>query len=89
MDGRRCAGQQVTEIRPVKLLEHQADINRQDEDGRTALSWAVSKGNGAVVKQLMEYRADIDITTNEKKTAPQLATERGYIGIVRPLSQYT
>ena len=51
------------------LLEYQADVNRQDENGRTVLHRATREGNKAILKLLMEYKADIDVTTDEKKTA--------------------
>lgn len=44
------------------LLEKGADVNCQDEDGRTALSHACELGHLDVVKLLVQYNADPDIS---------------------------
>uniref|UniRef100_A0A3B4ET13 Uncharacterized protein n=1 Tax=Pundamilia nyererei TaxID=303518 RepID=A0A3B4ET13_9CICH len=44
------------------LLEKGADVNCQDEDGRTALSHACEMGHLDVVKLLVQFNADPDIT---------------------------
>lgn len=44
------------------LLEKGADVNCQDEDGRTALSLACEMGHLDVVKLLVQFNADPDIS---------------------------
>lgn len=44
------------------LLEKGADVNCQDEDGRTALSHACEMGHLDVVKLLVQFNADPDIS---------------------------
>ncbi|KAM4625899.1 uncharacterized protein ankrd63 [Polymixia lowei] len=44
------------------LLEKGADVNCQDEDGRTALSHACEMGHLEVVKLLVQFNADPDVS---------------------------
>uniref|UniRef100_A0A672Y841 Uncharacterized protein n=1 Tax=Sphaeramia orbicularis TaxID=375764 RepID=A0A672Y841_9TELE len=44
------------------LLEKGADVNCQDEDGRTALSHACEMGHLDVVKLLVQFNADPDVS---------------------------
>uniref|UniRef100_A0A3B5B260 Uncharacterized protein n=1 Tax=Stegastes partitus TaxID=144197 RepID=A0A3B5B260_9TELE len=44
------------------LLEKGADVNCQDEDGRTALSHACELGHLDVVKLLVQFNADPDVS---------------------------
>uniref|UniRef100_H2ZYW4 Uncharacterized protein n=1 Tax=Latimeria chalumnae TaxID=7897 RepID=H2ZYW4_LATCH len=43
------------------LLDRGANVNCQDDSGRTALSFACEKGSLEVVKLLVQYNADPDI----------------------------
>ena len=42
------------------LVEHGADVSAQDEDGRTPLHWASSRGDVDVARMLVERGADTD-----------------------------
>ncbi|MEX0690101.1 MAG: ankyrin repeat domain-containing protein [Candidatus Paceibacterota bacterium] len=44
-----------------EFLEEGANVNHQDEDGRTALMYAVSFTDTAIMKTLLEFGADPDI----------------------------
>ena len=53
-----------------------ADINTVDVRGRSALSWAVIKGDHGAVKMLLESGADINICNHDGDTALLHAAER-------------
>jgi len=42
------------------LVEHGADINKEDEKGETQIFYACSKGNEKIVKYLVKHGADIN-----------------------------
>ncbi|ORX65883.1 ankyrin, partial [Anaeromyces robustus] len=51
------------------LIEHGADINKENEDGKTPLFWACESGNEDLVKYLIDLGADIN-KENEKGETP-------------------
>lgn len=55
--------------RAQELLNYGASINAQDRKGTTALMYAVSNNNLAMVKLLLEKNADISLKTMSDKTA--------------------
>uniref|UniRef100_A0A3Q3CTZ7 Uncharacterized protein n=1 Tax=Haplochromis burtoni TaxID=8153 RepID=A0A3Q3CTZ7_HAPBU len=59
------------------LLEKGADVNCQDEDGRTALSHACEMGHLDVVKLLVQFNADPDITDSWGNSALMYAAFSG------------
>ncbi|KAJ5738251.1 Mg2+ transporter protein CorA-like/Zinc transport protein ZntB [Penicillium malachiteum] len=70
------------------LLGAGANINAQDDNGRTALSFAAEHGNQSLVKTLVgEKKAILDIQDNSTKTALLLAVENGSPEIVSFLLQ--
>jgi hypothetical protein len=80
------------------LLGIGSSINATDQDGNTALIWAVmpspssrhsvqwTAANAAVVKLLLAHGADVRIKDNKGNTALSLA--RGYEKIIRLLQQH-
>jgi len=57
------------------LLKCSININQQDILGNTALHYAVSLKNKAIIEKLIMSKADIDIKNNEKKSPLNLAHE--------------
>jgi hypothetical protein len=75
---------------PLKrILEntHQGDaeIDVEDSDGRTPLSWAAENGHEAVVQQLLERGADIEAKDNYGQTPLSWAAEKGREAVVQLL----
>lgn len=60
------------------LLEKGADVNCQDEDGRTALSLACEMGQLDVVKLLVQFNADPDISDAWGNSALMYAAFSGH-----------
>jgi ankyrin repeat protein len=61
------------------LLERPHNINLEDEDGRTPLSWAAEKGHRAVVKLLLDKNADVEAKNIFGRTPLSWATEKGRV----------
>jgi ankyrin repeat protein len=57
------------------LLKHGADPNSREDNGRTALQWAVFHANISAVRTLIEHHADVNATDNEGKSVLQSARE--------------
>ena len=59
------------------LIDKGADVNAKDNDGRTALMAAASKGSNEAVKLLIEKGADVNATSNNGRTALMAAASKG------------
>lgn len=75
------------------LLAHGADLEARDEEGRTALHWAVWRGNNPAITLLLKAGADIrelDRTDLSTPCCPapntRLTVERAFAEIGRSLS---
>ena len=55
------------------LLDHHAEINRQDDDGKTPLHYALCCLNMKAAKFLVEHGADVNLRDKEGKTPLDLA----------------
>ncbi|XP_042357397.1 inversin-A [Plectropomus leopardus] len=64
------------------LLEKGADVNCQDEDGRTALSLACEMGHLDVVKLLVQFNADPDVSDAWGNSALMYAAFSGHSQIL-------
>lgn len=62
-----------------------ADVNKRDEKGRTALSYACEKGYDGVVQLLLDGGADIKAKDNDGWIALEHACERGHEAVVQVL----
>ncbi|KAN0069147.1 hypothetical protein V8E54_012776, partial [Elaphomyces granulatus] len=60
------------------LLEKLQDVNQEDKDGRTPLSWAAGNGHDAVVKLLLDNNADIESKNNKGRTPLSDAAWKGH-----------
>jgi hypothetical protein len=70
------------------LLEHDADINVQNQAGQTPLQWASMNGALEVVRLLLEHGADVEAMDNDGKTALQVAAEEGHDEVVELLREH-
>ena len=59
------------------LLENEADVNHQNEDGFTALHVAAMWGNSAAIRLLLDYGADPLLCDDEEMTALNHAVNEG------------
>jgi len=69
------------------LIEEGADVNEQDEEGRTPLIWAVKGNRTFAAQMLIERSAHLDLATRHGVTALGLAAKRGFQEMVQLLIQ--
>lgn len=81
MDRRRRELLRIVE----SLIDAGADVNAADNDGRTVLILAASRGHGEIVDRLIDARADINAADNSDETALMLAASGGFDKIVKIL----
>src|SRR5205814_275739 len=68
------------------LLEAGAEVNRQDENGYTALMWAALRGDYAkVVAQLITAGSDLNIRDKNGRTALIHAAWMGHLDTIQEL----
>lgn len=71
------------------LLNKNADINKKDKNGKTALHYAMDSKteNLEIVQSLLDLDASLTAETNDKCTVLHKAIDKGYISIARELLQ--
>ena len=67
------------------LIEHKADVNRQNKLGSTPLHCAAGYGYEAVVKRLLDAGASKNLRDMDGKTPGDLATIYGQTGSIKLL----
>ena len=68
------------------LLTAGVDVNAEDSDRRTPLSWAARSGHGAVVKLLLETgKVDVDSKDIDRRTPLSWAARSGHEAVVKLL----
>ena len=70
------------------LLEHNADLNVQANDGETPLYTASNWGTLEAVRLLLKHGADLEVKNGMGRTALQIAAESGHGKIVELLREY-
>jgi predicted RNA-binding protein YlqC (UPF0109 family) len=55
-----------------------ADVNVQDNLGRTILQWVTENWHVAILRLLLDHKADINVKDNKGRTLLYLAAENGY-----------
>ncbi len=70
------------------MLEQGADINLQNQIGRTPLHHASVNGMLEFVRLLLEHGADVEVKDSAGKTASQEADDRGHDEVVELLLEY-
>jgi ankyrin repeat protein len=73
--------------RAEKLIQMGADINQQDEQGWTPLSFAAGKSDLAIVKLLFENGADVFKVGQDCRTPYMIALAAGRLSIAKYLSE--
>jgi ankyrin repeat protein len=68
-----------------RLIEKGADVNAKDNEGITALMYAVAFEHPEMVKLLIDAGADVNAKDNEGITALMVASFEGYTDIVELL----
>jgi hypothetical protein len=76
-------------INEVALQFPDVDIDEQDEDGMTALMYAVRRSDVATAIFLLEHRADPNLENNEGHTALMIAIDWGCYSLGHLLAYYS
>ena len=70
------------------LVEHGADVNKEDKDGKTPLFGACWEGHENIVKYLVEHRANVNEEDEDGRTPLFEACRKGNENIVKYLVEH-
>jgi len=77
------------QVATVKLfLEHGAEVNAHDEQGRTALFYAAGRGFPTITLMLLDKGADPNLTDKFNKTAADYAIKADKMPVVELLKKH-
>ena len=68
-----------------RLLNNDANVNAQDNNGSTALHWVSANGHANLAKLLIEHQADVNILNNRKISPLEWAANNHYVALVQHL----
>lgn len=68
-----------------ELLQDSVDVNEQDEQGWTALSWAAGKGDLEAVQLLLDKGADVSKVGRDQRTPYMIALAADKVEVARAL----
>ena len=71
----------------VDMLRVGVPIDSRDEDGYTALYWAVFSNHTEIVHELLKKRADVNVQNRYHWTPLHAAAQEGHTGIMKDLLQ--
>ena len=83
--GARISYKQRARKAVVEALEKGAQINAQDDLGRTALHWAAYYKHDQIIRILIEDGADIHMADRAGQTVLHLAADNQYLEEIKPL----
>ncbi|MCJ1270547.1 hypothetical protein MMC22_010444 [Lobaria immixta] len=66
-------------------LKRKIDLNQRDDNGKTALIWAVQRRHEVMVRLLLEKGADVKARDKKGQTALREAALNGHVAVVRLL----
>jgi ankyrin repeat protein len=69
------------------LIEHGADVNIQNENGDSAMFWAIQRGHAGLVQLLADNGADFEQKNKNGQTPIEYATAKGQVVIARILQE--
>ena len=72
----------------VSLIQNGASVNHANEDGKTPLRWAATKGHKEVVEYLVEQGANVNYSDVHGDTPLLWAARLGYKEVVECLIQH-
>lgn len=68
------------------LIDNGADVNLADQEGNTALMFAVEKGLASSVRTLLQAHAHVGMRNKKGRTALDIARSSGRAAILKLLS---
>jgi ankyrin repeat protein len=71
-----------------KILDFKPDINLQDNDGYTALMYAIKENNIEIINKILNFKPDINLQNKYDKTALMYAIKENNIEIINKILDF-